>query len=216
MLPLSLSVSPGDGPEQVSNISLLSDGRAAPPARSGPKCGTISPTFAPGWYPWNPASGTHLVGGLATELKDRRSFDVSVYIGKCFCGAIEIKVEGEPLAQGYCHCESCRSWSGGPVNAFTLWKPEAVVISKGEENLGVFHKTGRSYRKWCKVCGGHVLTDHPEWKFVDVHAATIRAFPFEPQLHVNHAETVLCMRDGLPKLKDFPRDVGGTGDFVAE
>ena len=26
---------------------------------------------------------------------------------------------------GYCHCRSCRSWSGGPVNAFSLWKPES-------------------------------------------------------------------------------------------
>lgn len=30
---------------------------------------------------------------------------------------------------GYCHCESCRHWSAGPVNAFTLWKPEALQIT---------------------------------------------------------------------------------------
>ena len=34
---------------------------------------------------------------------------------------------GAPEGMGYCHCRSCRSWSGGPVNAFTLWKPEAVT-----------------------------------------------------------------------------------------
>jgi len=46
--------------------------------------------------------------------------------GECFCGAVRVEVSGEPEAMGYCHCQSCRSWSGGPVNAFTLWKPEAV------------------------------------------------------------------------------------------
>ena len=46
--------------------------------------------------------------------------------GECFCGAVQIEVSGEPEGMGYCHCRSCRSWSGGPVNAFTLWKPAAV------------------------------------------------------------------------------------------
>jgi hypothetical protein len=52
------------------------------------------------------------------------------YTGQCFCGAVEIRVTGEPEVMGYCHCRSCRSWSGGPVNAFTLWPPEAVEVVK--------------------------------------------------------------------------------------
>jgi hypothetical protein len=37
-----------------------------------------------------------------------------------------------------------------------------------------------------------------------------------PQVHVNYAETVLPMRDGLPKLHDFPVEFGGSGDVVPE
>ena len=51
-----------------------------------------------------------------------------VYKGRCFCGAVQIEVSGEPEAMGYCHCASCRSWSAGPVNAFSLWKPERVRV----------------------------------------------------------------------------------------
>jgi hypothetical protein len=141
---------------------------------------------------------------------------MSVYRGKCFCGAVEFAVEGMPVGAGYCHCASCRSWSASPVNAFTLWKPEAVKVTKGTENVGVFHKTERSYRKWCKVCGGHLLTEHPEWSLVDVYAASIPEFPFKPGVHVNYAQTVLQMKDGLPKFKDFPADLGGTGEAVPE
>jgi hypothetical protein len=47
--------------------------------------------------------------------------DANVYAGKCFCGAVELTVTGEPVAMGYCHCNSCREWSAGPVNAFSLW-----------------------------------------------------------------------------------------------
>jgi hypothetical protein len=53
------------------------------------------------------------------------------YKGECFCGAVHIEVSGEPEGMGYCHCRSCRSWSGGPVNAFTLWEPGAVRVTAG-------------------------------------------------------------------------------------
>jgi hypothetical protein len=36
------------------------------------------------------------------------------------------------------------------------------------------------------------------------------------QLHVNYAETVLPMRDGLPKVKDFPAEMGGSGEIIAK
>jgi hypothetical protein len=54
---------------------------------------------------------------------------MATHHGECFCGAVQVEVTGEPEGMGYCHCSSCRSWSGGPVNAFTLWKPDAVKIT---------------------------------------------------------------------------------------
>lgn len=62
--------------------------------------------------------------------------DAKTYHGACFCGAVQLKVTGEPEAMGYCHCEDCRHWSAGPVNAFTLWKPEAVEVVQGADTLG--------------------------------------------------------------------------------
>ncbi len=138
------------------------------------------------------------------------------YEGQCFCGAVAIEVSGESVGAGYCHCESCRSWSAGPVNAFTLWKTEDVKITKGEEHVATFNKTEKSSRKWCKLCGGHLMTAHPLWDLVDVYAATIPGYPFKAGVHVNYAMTVLPMHDGLPKLKDFPAELGGTGEMVAE
>ena len=76
------------------------------------------------------------------------------YSGACFCGAVEVQAEGEPNAMGYCHCASCRSWSGGPVNAFSLWAPDAVTVTKGAEHVSTFAKTPISERKSCAICGG--------------------------------------------------------------
>ena len=136
--------------------------------------------------------------------------------GKCFCGAVALEVSGSPEAMGYCHCSSCRSWSGGPVNAFSLWKPEAVRISAGAENVAMFQKSKLSQRQYCTKCGGHLMNHHPLLGLVDVYAATIPSVQFRPGVHVNYAETVLPMSDGLPKLKDFPSEFGGSGEMVAE
>jgi hypothetical protein len=138
------------------------------------------------------------------------------HTGACFCGAVTLEVSGAPEAMGYCHCASCRSWSAGPVNAFTLWKPENVKLTKGREHVGRFKKSANSERQWCTKCGGHLMTHHPEWSLTDVYAATIPRVAFEPAIHVNYAETVLRMKDGLPKLKDFPAELGGSGASVPE
>ena len=138
------------------------------------------------------------------------------HTGNCFCGAVEVQVTGSPEGMGYCHCSSCRSWSGGPVNAFTLWKPEAVEITAGKQHVATFEKTAMSQRKYCAKCGGHLMNRHPLWGVVDVYAATIPTLAFVPAVHVNYAETVLPMRDGLPKLKDFPAELGGSGETMAE
>lgn len=138
------------------------------------------------------------------------------YSGSCFCGAVELEANGEPEAMGYCHCRSCRSWSGGPVNAFTLWKPDAVRVTSGAEHVATFQKTEISQRQYCTKCGGHLMTKHPTLGLIDVFAATIPGLTFMPGVHINYAETVLPMQDGLPKLKDFPAEFGGSGDVIAE
>jgi hypothetical protein len=39
---------------------------------------------------------------------------------------------------------------------------------------------------------------------------------FRPEVHLNYAETVLPMKDGLPKLRDFPAHAGGSGERMQE
>jgi len=45
--------------------------------------------------------------------------------GACFCGAVTFEAQGAPLDMGYCHCNDCRSWSGGPIHGFSLWPAAA-------------------------------------------------------------------------------------------
>lgn len=142
--------------------------------------------------------------------------DERVLKGSCFCGEVQFTVTGNPEAMGYCHCESCRQWSAGPVNAFTLWKPEAVQVTRGADRIGTYNKTPQSYRKWCTTCGGHLFTDHPTMGLIDVYAAVIPDLSYEPGVHVHYQESALRIHDGLPKFKDVPAEMGGSGESIAE
>ena len=145
------------------------------------------------------------------------------YAASCFCGEVELTLRGQPEAQAYCHCDSCRRWSAGPVNAFTLWKPENVEITRGREQVGGFdgnpgsdHADVVSLRKWCKRCGGHVFVEHPGMGLVDVPAAVIAGFSFSPGFHVHYQESVQRIADGLTKFTDLPEAAGGSGREMAE
>jgi hypothetical protein len=145
------------------------------------------------------------------------------YKGRCFCGAVEFTLGGDPEVMAYCHCGSCQHWSGGQVYAFTIWQADGLDITKGADKLGAFDKTaaaenkvGFSNRKWCTTCGGHVYIDHPTIGVVDVPAVLVEGLNFEPSFHIHYQDTVHRMKDGLPKFKDAPSAAGGSGEELPE
>jgi hypothetical protein len=145
------------------------------------------------------------------------------HTGRCFCGSVEIEVTGEPEVMGYCHCESCRRWAGAPIYGFTVWQPSAFAITRGADDLEAFggnplsgDATVVSKRIWCKRCGGHVYVEHPVLGLVDVPAVILEELAFAPAFHIHYQETVHPMRDGLPKFRDFPAAIGGSGVEMEE
>jgi len=138
------------------------------------------------------------------------------YKAGCFCGTVELEVTGKPAFSGYCHCRDCQAWSAAPINAFSLWKSNNVRVAKGEADVGSFHKTENSYRKFCKRCGGHIMTDHPRMRLIDVYANLLQGFTHEPTLHANYASKMISVKDGLPKYADLPAELGGSGKMLPD
>ena len=136
--------------------------------------------------------------------------------GTCFCEAVDVEIIGEALEMGYCHCTSCRWHSGAPLSAFALYKRDSVKITRGEEFVQHFNKTGMSDRYFCRRCGGNVMVNHPGLGLSHIHPANFPTLIFKPTVHLNYVERILPIRDGLPKLKDFPAEAGGSGDYVSE
>ena len=134
----------------------------------------------------------------------------------CFCGAVEVEVSGSPAVMGYCHCKDCQAWSAGPINAFSLWPRDSVRVTKGEDNIATYNKTENSYRKYCKTCGGHLMTDHPGMGLMDVYANLLQGFAYQPAVHVHYESKMVSVKDGLPKFKDLPAEFGGSGETLPD
>ena len=126
------------------------------------------------------------------------------YKASCFCGSVEIETSGTPAMMGYCHCKDCASWSASPITAATLWPQESVKVVKGENHISTFNKTEHTSRKFCRKCGGHLMADHPGMGLVDVYAAVLKDFTFEPTLHVHYETKTVSVKDSLPKFKGAP------------
>ncbi len=142
--------------------------------------------------------------------------NTTTHTGECFCGAVKIRATGSPFAMGYCHCNDCRAWSAAPATSYTLWRPESVEVTEGADKLATFAKTPGSQRRFCSQCGGHVMSEHPDAGFTDILAPILPTLKFAPTVHVYYGAAVMRVLDGLPKLKDFPAEFGGSGETMSE
>ena len=93
---------------------------------------------------------------------------------------------------------------GGAGERLHVVAAEPGAGHRGAEHVGTFAKTPASERQFCRLCGGHIMTNHPGGGFIDVYAATIPHLAFAPAIHVHYEESVMPMKDGLPKYLASP------------
>lgn len=71
--------------------------------------------------------------------------------GRCLCGCVRFKVNGEILSAGHCHCESCRRATSSPVTTFfTVRRSDAEI---GGESLRFYASSPGVKRGFCRNCG---------------------------------------------------------------
>lgn len=140
---------------------------------------------------------------------------VHTHNGRCYCGQVQVEVEGDTVFEAYCHCDSCRRWHSAPMAALAAW-PESSVKVRGDVVVSV--EEDECQRTSCARCGGSVLTTKPGLRWKVVYPSTLAGsdFKYRPGLHVHYAERVLDINDSLPKFADVPKEAGGTGALIEE
>ena len=128
----------------------------------------------------------------------------------CLCGAVKVRIQGEPVEQFYCHCDDCQAASGGPYVAVAIY-PKGEATVQGElETLTIRTMP----RKWCPRCGTRMIGEVVAFDQRGVNAFLLPAGAFSPQFHIQCRYAVAPVDDGLPHFKSFPAKFGGSDETV--
>ncbi|PKI17224.1 GFA family protein [Colwellia sp. 12G3] len=81
-----------------------------------------------------------------------------MYLGKCLCGEVYIKVNGNISDIIHCHCSLCRKNSGTAFATNGFINTAEFEITSGSKSLSSFSfKPGR-HRHFCSKCGSPVYS----------------------------------------------------------
>ena len=78
--------------------------------------------------------------------------DARERIARCCCGAISIRVFGEPVLNGLCHCEDCRRRTGSAFG-WSAYFPEDRVRGLHGKAASYDPAAGTGTRHFCGTCG---------------------------------------------------------------
>jgi hypothetical protein len=123
----------------------------------------------------------------------------------CACGAVQLELTGQPLAQYYCHCDDCQSVHGAAYEC-ALYPAEAVVVN-GETSVFVLRIAAR--RK-CSRCGTYLFAELPGHSVRGVNGALFAPGAFVPQFHMQCKFASEPIQDDLPHFQGLPPGWGGS------
>ena len=85
-----------------------------------------------------------------------------MYLGKCLCGDVHIKVNGKISDIIHCHCSLCRKNSGTAFATNGFINTADFEIISGKASLTAFSfKRGRN-RHFCSKCGSPVYSSNDD------------------------------------------------------
>jgi hypothetical protein len=132
----------------------------------------------------------------------------TVLTGRCGCGAVSFRVEGEPNWVAHCHCRDCRAQTGSPFTTYAGFPNERFAWT-GERPKTHASSAGVR-RSFCPQCGTPMLFEGERWPDeVHIFVATLEnPASLAPRGHVYFGQALPWIEpaDGLPRFNTTARD----------
>lgn len=129
---------------------------------------------------------------------------------RCNCGAVEVQLSSEPMAQYYCHCDDCQAVHGSAY-AVSLYQATAVVVTQGDTASVILKTTPRTK---CVRCGTFLFAEVPGYGVRGLNADLLPKGKFNPQFHLRCRYAARPIVDDLPHFKDLPSEFGGSSELM--
>ena len=131
------------------------------------------------------------------------------FTGRCYCGELKYKVDGEPIFKGQCQCRECQYISGGGPNFFIMFPVEAFTYTQGAPKQ--FTRSdieNPRTRDFCGTCGTHMNTRLPDGRSIVVKVGTMDE-PAEyggpkAAIFMKDAQPFHCIAEDVPQFDTRP------------
>jgi hypothetical protein len=133
--------------------------------------------------------------------------------GRCLCGKLSYRVTGPAVWSGYCHCSSCRRFTGSVV---TNWLGISEEHLEFDGDTPACYRDGGVTRGFCPDCGSSLT--HASERFpgyVQLHLGSLdEPGRVRPLAHVHHGEKIgwFEIDDELPRFEASAADAGENWD----
>ena len=127
--------------------------------------------------------------------------------GSCLCGAGVYEVDRLDMPILHCHCTTCRKAHSAP------FAPTAGVHRKhfrwlaGEEKLSSYESSPGKLRRFCSMCGSHLVAERASQPHVVLRVATLDEDPHaQPRAHIwaSHDVPWLGYGEAVPFYPSMP------------
>jgi hypothetical protein len=127
--------------------------------------------------------------------------------GGCHCGAIRYEATGNAITHALCHCSDCRRHAGAPMVGWTMYRADAVIVTKGSPKTYASSEHGR--RQFCADCGTGLFYTNATMLpgIIDIQSGTYDDPDAVPaRVHIQVAERIAWMETAhdLPKFDRYP------------
>jgi len=129
----------------------------------------------------------------------------------CLCGAVRIRIDGEPVVGFYCHCPDCRAAHGAAYIGVALYPSAAVEVMAGEVATFAIESLPRAF---CARCGTRLFARVPDADLTGVVATRLPEGAFRPAFHIHCGHALAPVRDDLPHYRALPPVFRGDDEQV--
>lgn len=128
---------------------------------------------------------------------------MNAHSGRCMCGKVSLRIDGQPLVMYHCHCVTCRAASGASFATNVVFPFEALHVCTGAECIRSHESSPGKRRFFCGACGSPIYSRaEATHTLVSVRAGLLEADPgIRPSFHAYVASKApwVTLDDDLPR-----------------
>ncbi len=128
-----------------------------------------------------------------------------MFRGKCLCGGVSYEIASLDGDIVNCHCVTCRKAHASAFTSTARVAKENFRVLRGEDLLRNYESSPGKIRRFCSVCGSHVVAERSGQPHVVLRVATLDDDPGKQpvmSIWMSHEVKWVSPSDDIPRFPE--------------